>query len=184
MTIYVIKPDLANFKAIYTVEDDDNMALEIEGYFDFKGQPRDDWNGARLYITEAFESDKDKLSTPDIIHFRPSILAYSKKAVEVLKDILEESGELLPCECDGQKWWIHNITNVVDIIDYEASKMEMTDSGKFNVAEVIYDKEKLSEICLFKQIKRLGFLFGHDKATNDYKSRVEKFGLTGLTFSN
>ena len=128
MSIYKINADIKNYKAFYLIDDDENTNLQVDGYFDFKGDSKaDQWKGARVFLDGTY--DKSELPVADTTKFNVHALAYSEKAIEVLKSVLEESGELLQFECEGEKWWVHNITNTVDILDRKASTMELMDSG-------------------------------------------------------
>ena len=184
MSIYKIKPDIKNYKAFYLIDDDKNIDLHVEGYFDFKGQSKaNDWNGARVYLDNTYDNAKTELPIADICKFNVHALAYSEKAVNVLKEILEESGELLPFECDGNKWWVHNITNVVDVLDTDLTTMELMESGRFIIGKTVLDESKLSKVCLFKAKQRMGLILGHDVSENDYKALIVSSGLRGLIFS-
>ena len=185
MGMYRIKPDIENYKAFYLIDDDENLDLQVEGYFDFKGKSKaNEWCGARVFLDDTFNENESVLPIGDITKFNAHSLAYSEKAIKVLKELLEESGELLPFECEGQKWWIHHITNVVDILDTESTTMELMESGRFLIGKVVLDESKLSNICLFKPKQRLALMLGHDVIENHYKILVENSGLTGVLFSD
>jgi len=182
MSIYRVQPNIEKYKAFHLVDDDDNFDLQVEGYFDFMGQPKaNDWNGARVYLDATF--DKAELLVADITNFNVSALAYSEKAISILQDVLEESGELLPFECDGKKWWIHNITNVLDALDKEETTMELMDSGRFMIGKTVLDENKLTDVSVFKTKQRMTLLLSHDVAKNDYKTIIENSDLTGVIFS-
>ena len=119
MPIYQVRPTIEKFKAFFFIDDDENLDLEFDSYFDFKGGTlKDNWHGARVFAKESFKEDEGKLPMPDIIRFNASALAYSEKAVNVLRYVLEESGELLEFEYEGEKWWVHHVTNIVNAIDF------------------------------------------------------------------
>ena len=184
MAIYQIRPNIVNYKAFFLIDDDENLDLEIDGYFDFKGKSRvDDWHSARVFTKESFPEDAGKIFMGDIARFNASALAYSEKATEVLRELLEESGELLPFDWDGQKWWVHNVLNIVDVLDYNASKLELLETGTFELEQSVLDEQKLSGPCLFKQ-KQFSSLMGHDSQENDYKTLVELSKLTGVEFES
>ena len=118
---------------------------------------------------------------PDIIRFNASALAYSEKAVGVLSDVLEESGELLEFEFEGEKWWVHHVMNILNVIDLEKSKLELESSGEFEVARTELDEKQLSNVCIFKQ-KNISSLMGHDNTSMDFKALVESSNLSGVDF--
>lgn len=182
MPIYQIRPTIEKYKAFFFIDDDENLDLEFDGYFDFKGHPKEnEWHGARVYAKESYKEDEGKLPTPDIIRFNASALAYSEKAVEVLGKLLEEAGELLEFEYENNKWWVHNITNIIDALDIENSKIELNESGEFEVEKTRLDEKKLPNTSIFKQ-KNLSSLMGHDFGELDYKFLVESSKLTGVDF--
>jgi hypothetical protein len=182
MSIYHVRPTIEKFKAFFFIDDDENLDLEFDGYFDFKGETlKDNWHGARVFARESFKEDEGKLPMPDIIRFNASALAYSEKAVNVLKDVLEESGELLEFEYEDEKWWVHHVTNIVNAIDFEKSKLELESSGAFEVTCTELDEKKLSNVCIFKQ-KNISSLMGHDNANMNFKALVESSNLSGVDF--
>ncbi|NRD75651.1 hypothetical protein HQQ94_20990 [Shewanella sp. VB17] len=184
MSIYRVKADIKKYQAFYLIDDDENINLQVEGYFDFKGVPKiGEWKGARVYLDATYDNTKHELPIADVTKFNVQALAYSEKAVKVLREILEESGELLPFECDGKKWWIHHITNVVDALDPESTTMELMESGRFLIGKAALDESKLSGTCMFKTKQRMGLILGHNVPENDYQTLVETSGLTGVLFS-
>ena len=182
MAIYQVRPTIEKFKVFFFIDDDENLDLEFDGYFDFKGETlKDNWHGARVFAKESFKEDEGKLPMPDIIRFNTSALAYSERAVDVLKYALEESGELLEFEYEGKKWWVHHVTNIVNAIDFEKSKLELESSGEFEVACTELDEKQLSNVCIFKQ-KNISSLMGHDNAKMNFKELVESSKLSGVDF--
>ena len=37
MSIYIVKPTIEKFKVFFFIDDDENLDLDYDGYFDFKG---------------------------------------------------------------------------------------------------------------------------------------------------
>ncbi len=182
MPIYKVISTIEKFKVFFFIDDDENLDLAFGGYFDFKGQSKKgNWHGARVFAKESFKEDEGKLPMPDIIRFNASALAYSEKAVGVLRDVLEESGELLEFEFEGEKWWVHHVMNILNVIDLEKSELALERSGEFAVAGTKLAEGQLSNVCIFKQ-KNISSLMGHDNASMDFKALVESSNLSGIDF--
>jgi hypothetical protein len=47
------------------------------------------------------------------------VLVLNTRAASVLGSLLQESGDLLPLDCESQELWMFNATRVVDALDEE-----------------------------------------------------------------
>lgn len=187
MNIYKIEPEITKYKTFeFVMEDDDVIDRIVMGEYDFKGKSRaESWIAPEVKNSDY--DDDTELPIADITKFSTHALAYSQKAVDVLSDVLKESGELLPFEYNGTTYYVHNNTNYVDIIDKEASKHDLLPSGRFMLgSKVVLDSAKLgTTTCLFKQAKKVSlFLAQEADKDHDFRSLVIKAGLTGVVFSN
>ncbi|HYK74648.1 MAG TPA: suppressor of fused domain protein [Pseudoneobacillus sp.] len=106
---------------------------------------------------------------------------FTKKAVEVLKDLIQDSVEILPIHHDQYDGYLINIVNVLDCLNEENTKM-----SKWGVIEK-YDfiEEKVKDQHIF---------FAYKKKTasptlvpivsEDFKQRVEGNELRGFRFTS
>jgi hypothetical protein len=106
---------------------------------------------------------------------------FTKKAVEILEDLIQDSVEILPIHHDQYDCYLVNIINVLDSLNEQNSKL-----SKWGVIEK-YDffEEKVKNQHIF-------FVYKPSTATsslvpivsNDFKQRVEDNGLKGFRFTS
>lgn len=116
---------------------------------------------------------------PDVCGLAGGGFAFSDRALGVLGDLLEESGELLPLEViGGADCELLNVTRLVDALDEERSEVLYLPSG--GVMEV--DRyELIGERLEGEAIFKLPQLRVYDPfVTDGFRQRVEEAGLTGL----
>lgn len=58
------------------------------------------------------------------------IPVFDKKAVDALKDLLENHAEILPLECKDGEFYAINVIKVLDCIDYDKSEFKTFRDGK------------------------------------------------------
>lgn len=105
---------------------------------------------------------------------------FSKKAVDILLRDHAENVQLLPVYCvsDQETYYLVNVLEFVDCIDYEKSKVTYYSTGRvMNVEEYELKPEKLKGKYLFK---RSDFPTSVPLVTEEFKERVDRFGLTGF----
>ena len=102
-----------------------------------------------------------------------------KGAVERLRPLLLEAGEFLPLVCDDAELSLWNVTNVVDALDYERSKIvRFPSSGRImDIREHVFRPHLLGPQPAFKLPGRLPIYLG-----SRFVDEVTASGLTGLKF--
>lgn len=75
------------------------------------------------------------------------IPVFDEKAVGVLREYLKDGAEVLPITCSDGKFYIINVTNVQDCIDYEKSRYRMFRDGKriMLFSEYVFDINKTKD---------------------------------------
>lgn len=105
---------------------------------------------------------------------------FSKKAVEILKPLIQNYVEFLPLIFE-EKYYVINVVNVLDAIDYDLSEYKTFRDGKRIMAfkKYCFKVEAIGENHIFKIIdeKRRGAF-----VTDKFKSIVEKNNLNGFKF--
>jgi hypothetical protein len=104
---------------------------------------------------------------------------FSQRAIDVLHDILEPNGELLPLISSVGSYFLFNCTTVADIIDFKRSKLELMNTSSlidFYHLEVI--EERLSDLSIFQMKHFLGRLF----ITDAIARRIREARLEGFEF--
>ena len=131
------------------------------------------------YFSEVEPPDYPKCDYPSFIN----IPCFSPKAAEALQDLLEGNGELLPLDVSGDPYYMFNITNVIDCLDYDKSDIDSyTKEGSIKILGVVESvllDEKINSSCIFKLPE---FLYSYHYVTQPFVDRVEECGLTGFNF--
>lgn len=109
-----------------------------------------------------------------------SACVFSGRAVEVLGDLLEGRGELLPLTSEAGKFFLFNVTRFTDALDKEQSVFQrFSDGGVMGVERYAFDPRRLSEGSIFK-LRELPGLYKY--VTDAFVERVREAGLTGFLF--
>jgi hypothetical protein len=110
-----------------------------------------------------------------------TIPAFSRRAVDALRDFLEPNGELLPLVSPVGEYYAYNITTVVDILDHERSEIEWYNE-KHDIALHISRYEclpgKLTGLSIFRLVEKPAYPFVHQV----FVDRVRQHGLREFHF--
>jgi hypothetical protein len=104
---------------------------------------------------------------------------FSPKAVELLIDLLEPNGELLPMEFLGETWFGYNITTVLDALDRARSQLAFypgTDEV-LNVERYVFISSAITS-PIFKIPEMLSVAL----VTEEFVNAVSAARLKGLAF--
>lgn len=114
---------------------------------------------------------------------------FSSRAVDVLRDLLEPNGEILPVSSDTGTFFAFNCTTVADVLDVDGLCFDLkipddlTKVCSFNfmdVSKFSFIKNRLEGLSIFR-IKQIG---GVDRyfVTDEFVNRVQESGLNGFFF--
>lgn len=107
--------------------------------------------------------------------------AFSRRAIDALRDFLEPNGELLPLVSSVGEYYAYNITTVVDILDQKRSEIEWMDDQHI-VAQTISRfecfAEKMAGLSIFHIVEKPTSTF----VTQPFVDRVREHGLQGFHF--
>jgi hypothetical protein len=171
MTVWEIVPDSDLYHCL--------ALMDKDKYWDvvhsFQGKPLlESWIPLEIYIDEV------KLSGdfPSLPGGMPPI--FNKRAVDILRHLMEHSVEILPLKSDRGELYAVNVLDVVDCLDNPLSDIKYLPSG--GVMHI--DRYIFKEGCLNgKHIFKI-----HEEITNRvfvsdaFKEVVEKENLEGLIF--
>jgi hypothetical protein len=106
--------------------------------------------------------------------------AFSQRAVDLLRDILEPNGELLPVRHKIGRYYFYNCTCMTSCVDLSKSKItRLSDGGiVFGTKKLVFFDEMLDDLTIFKIRTQLLELF----CTWRFVDRVERVGLRGFAF--
>jgi hypothetical protein len=110
------------------------------------------------------------------------IPAFSRRAVDALRDFLEPNGELLPLVSSVGEYYAYNITRVVDILDHERSEIKWYDEKHDIALRIIHYvcfPERLTGLSIFRLVEKPAYTFVHQV----FVDRVRQHGLQGFDFT-
>ena len=109
--------------------------------------------------------------------------AFSSRAVDILRDLLEPNGEIRPLRTETDtEYFFYNILTISDALDRSESKCDFWCEPPTTATTIDYfafDSTKLVEMTIFR-IRELPMSV---LVTNEFVSRVEFFGLNGFSFT-
>ena len=108
----------------------------------------------------------------------------NKRSTLALKNILDESAELICLESLDEKYYLVNILKVIDAIDYENSTLEKLSSGfVIGIEKYVFKEEFLQGQHLFKTLLDDTIMATDVFVSDKFKSTVEEAGLVGFKFT-
>lgn len=110
-----------------------------------------------------------------------SVPAFSRRAVDALRDFIEPNGELLPLKSKVGEYFAYNVTTVADILDLKRSKVDWLDEVR-GIADTIdfyeFDESKLCGLSIFRLVEEPSSTFVADV----FVERVTSNYLNGFNF--
>lgn len=105
--------------------------------------------------------------------------AFSQRAVDLLRDIFEPNGELLPVRHRCGTYYFYNCTHMTNCVDLSKSKTTKIAGGIISSTEkLVFLDELLDDLTVFKVRTQLIELF----CTQRFVDRVHAAGLQGFVF--
>lgn len=136
------------------------------------------WVPLRVEILRDKEH-KDRPSS-DFPGFGAGRPTFSDRAVEILRDFLEDNGEIFPLDCEDRNYYVFNVTRMVDALDEENSDVERFSSGRImEVNRFAFYPDKVRDLSIFKIPQ---FPIGDVYVTDSFTNRVKSANLTGFAF--
>jgi len=121
MKIYILDADVGKYRPIYYTDEDDI----VEFIRRFNGTPmRNIWKAE-----EKFAFVPRRMIKGDTPGLNTHIPVFSVKAAKALEDFLKPNGELLPIICDGERYFVFNVTKVVDALDEANCELKLFNDG-------------------------------------------------------
>ncbi len=110
-----------------------------------------------------------------------SVPAFSQRAVDHLRPLLEPNGELLPLLSTVGSFYLYNVTTVVDALDEDRSRItRFKSTGRImQIDQYVFRPERLNALMIFK-IPQLPS--GDSLVTEPFRQAVVSAGLSGLEF--
>ncbi|MFZ5868250.1 MAG: imm11 family protein [Thermodesulfobacteriota bacterium] len=172
MRIYIVQPDVNKYRGLYYTDSKDVVEFNRR----FNGTPmKNTWN-----LQDKFEFVSLRLPKGDVVGLSSHIPVFGARAVELLGDLLEGNGELLPITVGGVDYFVFNVTRVIDALDEANSEVDRFESGEiFDVDRYSFFPEPLEDATVFKIPHAvLQDVF----VTNPFVERVQEAKLKGFKF--
>lgn len=170
---------------IITKESRFEPAFEGDVNYDFDsfffGNTIENYIPMELFIPSP-QNKRLNLVFTDIVRFHETTPILSEKAVEVMKDVLLDFGQIFPVLTPVGSYYIYNCTNIIDALDKDKSIIKyIGDSKKYSIGYEKFEFKK--EIVIGQDAFRLKdeselYLF----ISENIKELVESAGLTGFEF--
>ena len=171
MRVYILDADVNTYRGIYYTRKD---IVEFNRLFDGRSM-RKTWTGTGRFAF--IPRYKPKGDTPGLSTHIP---VFSVRAVKVLGDLLKGNGEVLPITCDGEDYFIFNVTRVIDALDERESELDLFDDGDImDIVRYSLLRDKLAGANIFKIPQDV---LGRVLVTAPFVARVKKTSLIGFEF--
>ncbi|XDD51447.1 DUF1629 domain-containing protein [Leptospira sp. WS92.C1] len=145
-TTFYLPFSLEGYELCHPVEpfDFENLILQVNGI------PRATaWRPIDAKVIHKDEGRK--LSESDAPWLGSHALILRQRAVDVMRGLLDEFGELLPLSCAEAKLYIYNPTRVLDALDVDASSvLRFSDGQLMTVNRYSFKTEVINGVHAFK----------------------------------
>jgi Immunity protein family (Imm11) len=172
MNVYILDADVNKYRGIHYINEEDVVAFNRR--FDGRSIKRK-WSGR-----EKFAFVPRRMPKGDTPGLSSHIPVFSSKALTILGDFLKASGEVLQISCDAEKYFLFNVTRLVDALDEAKCELQLfNDGGIMDIVRYSFLKEKLIDVVIFKLPQDpLGWVY----TTDPFVDRVQAAGLKGFKF--
>lgn len=177
--IYVIQPDVLNYKTFVIEGKEIRQKLGKDSIFHFDQRPKkyaEEWQ--EINIEFAKVSGRNKGEMPDII-LRNGRLFLNEKAYAGLHDSLASHGEFLPVAFDSSRGFLFNPLTIAENLN--ALDKKLSTKNEYNeLQSIAFHEEKLDNIEIFRaEFDNYMGVYCQD----NLKSLTESLHLKGLIFS-
>ncbi|MCT4583684.1 MAG: hypothetical protein N4A54_02055 [Peptostreptococcaceae bacterium] len=113
----------------------------------------------------------------------PGVLMFSKRAKDVLEEIIKDDVEFVEANYEDEIYYLVNILSFLDIIDFEKSTLRTLKSGlisevkKYELRKSVLENQKIFKFYLNNQKNVVDIL-----VTDEFKKAVEENNLSGFKF--
>jgi hypothetical protein len=110
------------------------------------------------------------------------VLVFSVRAVNGLRDLLRENGEILPLSCSDGEYYAFNLTTSINALDEFNSEVERfkSDGSIMQINKFVFFGDRLSGATIFKIPQSRARVF----VTDAFRKMVIDNGLLGFEFVN
>jgi uncharacterized protein DUF1629 len=140
--------------------------------------PGDLWRPPWMFLLTADE-DGRRRKKADMPWHGSNVLVVTRRAREVLAEVLAEDAEVLPLDCDGgENLWLVNPWRTVDALDVGRSEVRrFSDGGIMNIGRYVFREEMVDGLRCFRIPQEPGMF-----VTDEVVDAVRDAALRGTTF--
>ena len=133
---------------------------------------------------KVLRDDKFNRNLPpgDFPHLAVAVPLFSLRAVNVLRGMLEENGQILPLSCTEGEYYAFNVTTFIDALDESGSEVKrFKDGGVMRILKYAFFGDRLAGATIFKIPQ---FPRSEVYVTDEFRNLVIDNGLLGFKFIN
>ena len=110
-------------------------------------------------------------------------MVLSKRGLNALKDILKDSVEIIPLQCKGREYFVVNILNIIDALNYNNAELKRLSTGLVvGLTKYSFLKEKIQDKNVFKILLNGIEMVTEIFVSETFKNIVEENELKGFKF--
>lgn len=152
-----------------------------DGYksYIFDGMPVKERNFEKIYLSKY----KDEIDKPigDVFSVEVSSFILNERSYKILYPYIKNEVQIFKIKSENDNLYVVNITNIIDCLDYDKSKIKrFPSSGRvMRVIKYVFKIEKLKNATIFKLPE---FPKGISYVTEEFKKVVEENNIKGFKF--
>ncbi|ULC60850.1 hypothetical protein MBM09_07575 [Flaviramulus sp. BrNp1-15] len=142
----------------------------------------ENWERLPVELDEYDDKGK-KLKRVDFLGTSSTHLIIDTHVKKIILPIVKDYGEFLPLYHNSEDFWIFNVTNIIDAINFELSEQ------RFPEEDINYESPNLSKAVMYKSKVENGFIFRVPQKnyydtyfTQSFIDEILKLNLIGFTY--
>lgn len=188
IAIYILNPDLSdtNYEGFGF---DDTPSLRGKGRLTFDFDPDNVQTAGRNWTVTPLTPTWSPQMVFGQVHpdndypcVNLTIPAFSERAVNALRDLLEPNGEILPLASPKGEYYAYNVTTVADVLNPDRSDIVWFDNNRdiaIRIRRYECIPDKLANLSIFRLVELPSSTFVHQA----FVDRVNQHGLKGFAFT-
>lgn len=176
MKIWSLEEDVNVYEHITLLDGSNDKWIEFGDMFNNKSL-KDIWKPLKVRLIE----HGNKLKRGDMPYLSPGKPVFTERAINILRELLDENVEFLPLDYTLQKLVLLNVTNRIDAIDYEKADIKFMPDGKriLRFKKYAFIERKIINQHIFKIVEQpRADVFVSD----EFRNKVIESGLEGFKF--
>ncbi len=179
MKIWTLNVDFGDFQSFELQNSDKQFKKEFRKKIE-SGTPQ---NG-ELDNLELIELDSGEVCDMPKFWTCGGTLLFSKRAKEILCDLLLDCVEFIPMKFQDTTLYLVNILRILDAVNYEKAELEIFPSGSvIGIIKSSFIVSKIKGVNMFKVMLKEHIYLTEIYVSTEFKTKVEENHLTGFRFT-